>query len=51
MPSDKILKRKAVSALLAYSFTGDDDEMEGKDKEKREIGLEDVRKKDLYQYC
>ena len=47
MASDESIKRKAVAALLVYSFTDDEDEVAGRKerKEKREIGLEDVKKK------
>ena len=45
MASDESVKRKAVAALLVYSFTDDEDEVPGRKRKKREIGLEEVRKK------
>ena len=56
MSSDESVTRKAVAALLVYSLTDDEDKGEDeiagrkRKKEKREIGLEDVRKRILYQH-
>ena len=53
MSSNESLKRKAIAELLVYSITDDkdkdEDEIAGRQRKKgkRQIGLEDVRKKDF----